>query len=225
MLVSSRQQLREGPVRPKSLQEEIRNVVDVLETAVRFRRLTGLNTVLSALFSLKDMFRHHDKVSADILPEDSVKVPDVVREGLASFKKGAPVWLSPNRGSRWLATHANWERVITLRRRNYQLLAQQLADITGARPLFPGLVEDCAPYVFPLVVDNPDRYYQRLRASSVPVFRWDWRWPATPEEDGDAGTLWAHQVFQIGCHQDLDVDDIEAIVNTIKELLRDESLK
>lgn len=224
-LVSSRHQLREGPAPTKSLRDELRNVVDVLETAVRFRRLTGLNAALSALFSLKAMFRRHDKDVVDILSEDSVKMPDVVREGLASFEKNSPVWSSPNRGTRWLATHENREKIITLRRRNYQLLAQKLADIPGAHPLFPVLVEGSAPYVFPLAVDNPDRYYQRLRASGVPVFRWDWLWPDTPREDGDAGALWSHQVFQIGCHQDLGLDDIDAIVNTIKELLRDESLK
>lgn len=221
-LVSSRHRLREAPARTKSLRDEVRNVVDVLETAVKFRRLTGLNSVLAALFSLKDMFRHRDKKGADILSGDSVKVPDVEREGLASFEKDSPVWSCPNRGTRWLAAHANRERIIALRRRNYQLLAQQLADIPGAHPLFPVLAEECAPYVFPLAVDNPDRYYQRLRASGVPVFRWDWRWPDTPEEEGDAGALWSHQVFQIGCHQDLDPDNIDAIVNTIKGLLRDE---
>jgi perosamine synthetase len=224
-LVSSRHRLREAPTRPRTLRDELRNGIDVLETAVQFRRLTGLNTVLSAIFSVKGMFRSRAKKGGGILSGDSVKVPDVMREGLSSFEKNSPVWSSPNRGTRWLATHANRERIIALRRRNYQLLAQKLADIPGATPLFPVLVEGCAPYVFPLAVDNPDRYYQRLRASGVPVFRWDLQWPDTPREDGDTGTLWSHQIFQIGCHQDLGLDDIDAIVNTIKGLLRDASFE
>lgn len=224
-LVSSRHLLRGAPTNAKSLRDELINVVNILETAVPFRRLTGLNSALAALFSLKNMFRHRDKKGGGPPTKGAVKVPDLVVEGLASFEKDSPVWSCPNRGTIWLGTHANPENIIALRRRNYQLLAQKLADIPGAHPLFPVLVEGCAPYVFPLVVDNPERYYQRLRASGVPVFRWDWRWPDTPAEKGDAGALWSHQVFQIGCHQDLGLDDIDAIVNTIKSLLQDEGSK
>lgn len=220
-LVSSRRRLCAASTRSRSLRHELRNVIDVLETAVQFRRLPGLNGGLSALFSLKDRFRKRDKEGGDGAG-DLVQMPDLVREGLASFEKNSPVWSSPTRGTRWLATHANRERIISLRRRNYQWLAQQLADIPGAHPLFPVLVEGCAPYVFPLMVENPDDCYQRLRASGVPVFRWDWRWPDTPEEAGDAGMLWSRQVFQIGCHQDLGLDDLDAMVNKIKELVRDE---
>jgi len=221
-LVSARHRLREAPARSRSLRDELKNVVDVLETATRFHRLTGLNAGLSALLSLKDRFRLREKGCTDNLSGDSVNLPDVVGEGLANFDKDSPVWFSPNRGTRWMATHANRENIISLRRRNYQLLAQKLADMAGAHPLFPVLEEGAAPYVFPLSVDSPDRYYQRLRASGVPIFRWDWRWPSTPEEEGDIGALWSRHVFQIGCHQDLRLDDIDAIVGTIKGLLRNE---
>ncbi len=224
-LVSSHHRLREAPTRSKSLRDELRNALDILETTVPFRRLTGLNTGLIALFSLKNMFRHRNKGCAHPLSLGTVKAPDVVREGLASFEKNSLVWSSPNRGTKWLATHANRERIISLRRRNYQLLAQQLADIPGVHSLFPILVEGSAPYVFPLVVDNPDRYYQSFRASGLPIFRWDWQWPDTPREEGDAGALWSHQTFQIGCHQDLELDDIAAMAKTIKYLLRDEGFK
>lgn len=220
-LASARHQLRGGPVRARSLGNELKNVGDVLETAVRFRRLPGVNAGLASLFALKEAFQHRDGGVAELLPDNSAKVPDILREGLADFEGDSLVWAKPNCGTRWLCTHTNRERIIAFRRRNYQRLIQQLSDTPGARPLFPVLSEGCAPYVFPLIVEDPDRYYQRFRASGVPVFRWDWRWPDTPEEEGDAGAQWARQVFQIGCHQDLGLDDIDSIVNTIKALLRD----
>ncbi len=220
-LVSARHHLRGGPVTAKSWGDELRNVGDVLETAVRFRRLPGLNAGLASLFAIKNAFRHRDGEVAKHLPDNSTKMPDIVREGLADFEGNSPVWSKPNRGTRWLSTRINRERIITCRRRNYQRLSQQLSNVPRARPLFPVLAEGCVPYVFPLVVDDPDRYYQRFRASGVPLFRWDWRWPDTPAEDGDAGALWARQVFQIGCHQDLGLGEIDAIASTIKELLQD----
>lgn len=216
-LASARRPLREVPVRSRSWGDEFRNTGDVLETAVQFRRMPGLNTGFAALFALKKMLRH--RPATEPLPSASTQAPDVVREGLATFEKNSPVWLKPQRGTCWLAQSANREQVIALRRRNYQYLALQLANLPGARPLFPNLTEDAAPYVFALLVDDPERYYQRFRASGVPVYRWDWRWPDTPEAAGDSGTQWAQQVFQIGCHQDLDLDAMAAIVNKIKELL------
>lgn len=224
-LVSARHQLHNMPTRSRSWRDELRNVIDVLEAGVRYRRLPGANTALAALFSVKNAFRHRALSRAEPAPGDTVTAPDIVRVGLADFDANAAAWNKLNRGTRWLATHTNRARIIALRRRNYQRLAEQLAHVAGVRPLFPVLPEDAAPYVFPLVVEAPERYYQRFRASGVPVFRWDWRWPDTPEEQGDTGTQWARQVFQIGCHQDLGLDDIDAIVNTIKTLLRDEDIQ
>ncbi|MGA8147385.1 MAG: hypothetical protein WB870_07410 [Gallionellaceae bacterium] len=199
----------------------MRNVGDVLEIAVRYKRLPGVNAGLAALFAVKDAFRNHDGVAMEPLLDNSANESEIVREGLADFEETSPVWAKPNCGTRWLCMHMNRERIIAVRRRNYQRLLQLISDTPGARPLFPSLSEGCAPYVFPLMVDDPDRHYQRFRASGVPIFRWDWRWPDTPVEEGDAGTKWARQIFQIGCHQDLGLDDIDAIVNTIKALLRD----
>jgi hypothetical protein len=58
-----------------------------------------------------------------------------------------------------------------------------------------------------------------VRASGVPVFRWDRQWPGTPSLPGDAGAAWARQVYQIGCHQDLSEADVRAIARVLRELL------
>lgn len=218
-LVSSRHPLRELPTRAKSCGDEIKNMLDVLETATRYRRLPGLNTLFAGLFSLKNMLRQRGKSAVQHLPTAAPQPPDVVSEGVAAFEKNSSVWMKPYRGTRWLAQLAHRDSVIALRRRNYQHLALQMADIPGARPLFPILPEGAAPYVFPLLVDDPERYYQKLRVCGVPVYRWDWRWPGTPTPAGDVGALWAQQVLQIGCHQDLGLNALDAIADTIKELL------
>ena len=77
------------------------------------------------------------------------------------------------------------------------------------RPLFPVLPEQAAPYVFPLWVDDPAPVYQTVRASGIPVFRWDVLWPNMQRHANDTGVTWAEHVFQLGCHQDLDVADLE----------------
>ena len=68
------------------------------------------------------------------------------------------------------------------------------------------------PYAYMLLPDSPD-------ARGVPG-RWDDVWPGTPEIAGDHGLPWATQVFQLGCHQDLSLDDLAAIAGIVRETLR-----
>ena len=110
-------------------------------------------------------------------------------------------------------------RIVTRRQDNYRWLARRLAHLSNAHPLAPDCTDSAAPYVFPLWVKDPDAIYQKVRASGVPVFRWDDRWPDTPELANDAGGEWARHVFQIGCHQDLEASELEWIAHTLEQLI------
>ena len=39
--------------------------------------------------------------------------------------------------------------------------------------MFPVLPKDCVPYMFPLVLDDPDKHFFLLKYLGVPVGRWD----------------------------------------------------
>jgi hypothetical protein len=73
--------------------------------------------------------------------------------------------------------------------------------------------------VFPLYVHDAQPSYPRLRATGVPIFRWDEVWPGTPVIANDHGLDWATHVFQLGCHQDLSEQDIEIIATTVKRVI------
>jgi hypothetical protein len=131
--------------------------------------------------------------------------------------------MAATRFSRWVARHADREQIVSLRRRNYLRLSKLMADMPGARPLFPQLPDGAAPYVFPLLVADPGRYYQQVRRSGVPIFRWDEIWPSTARIEGDTGLDWAMNVFQLGCHQDLTDDDIDAMAKILRRLFASSS--
>jgi hypothetical protein len=100
-------------------------------------------------------------------------------------------------------------------------LAGRLSGLPGARVMRTDLPEGAAPYVFPLYVDNPAASYQRLRTARIPIFRWDEIWPGTPAMEGDHGLDWSTHVFQLGCHQDLSLEDINAIADTVRTIIQD----
>ena len=92
---------------------------------------------------------------------------------------------------RGIVTHSDRRRIVLARRRNYLELKSRLRSIPGARPLFPDLPDLAVPYVFPLCVDDPEPHFRAVRARGLPVFRWNWLWPFTPEIPGDIGRRWA----------------------------------
>jgi len=75
----------------------------------------------------------------------------------------------------------------------------------------------------PLFVDFPDKSYLALRSAGIPVFRWDELWPKTPQLDRDVGRLWATHIYQLPCHQDLSINDVDAIANTVLRLIDNSS--
>ena len=213
-LVSSKHVLQQLPMSRSAL-GEIRNIFDVLEMSIKHGRLLGLNGLLSLFFWLKGILRPGQTVQVSDTPPAR---PDVVKEGEETFKPSSVTWHAPYCGTRWIARHDNRERNVGMRRRNYALLVELLEHQPGVKPLFPALPPDAAPYVFPLWVEQADQLYQQFRASGMPVFRWDWRWPDLPKFANDAGELWAHGIYQIGCHQDLSEKDIRAIADFIKQI-------
>jgi hypothetical protein len=139
--------------------------------------------------------------------------------GTAEFAPESKLWGRPSAWSRWIARTARRGRIVARRRRNYRHLAALLADLPGTRVLQPELPEHAAPYVFPLWVDAPATIYQRMRRAGIPVFRWDDAWPDIPMMPGDAGLHWAVHVFQLGCHQDLELDDLAAMADALRTIL------
>ena len=137
---------------------------------------------------------------------------------VAEFAPDSKVWHRASMWARFIARHARRERIVALRRRNYQYLAAQLADVPGTRVLWPELPQFAAPYVFPLWADQPAKSYQAVRRAGIPVFRWDDVWPGVPTLPGDLGAQWADHVFQLGCHQDLGLDDLGAMADTLREI-------
>lgn len=203
---------------PCSWRDEIKTIIDATEVGVGHARLTGLNALLGGLFRVKNWLRHRHDVT------DVTDVTDATEQHAGESAKSAIdirlESLRPAVAARWIACSVHRARIVENRRRNYTALASSLSGIRGARALRPDLPEEAAPYVFPLYVNDPAASYQRLRSAGVPLFRWDEVWRGTPALDGDHGLDWADRVFQLGCHQDLSLHDIEAIAATVRAFIR-----
>jgi hypothetical protein len=182
-----------------------------VEIGATYGRFPGLNALLRGAFDLKNRLRGGASAGASAIGGGK-------HAGLSVDARLNS--LRPAIAARWIATSVFRSRIVENRQRNYAALASRLRRIDGARALYPDLPDGVTPYVFPLYVDNPAASYQQLRSAGIPIFRWDEIWPGTPALDGDHGLDWAHRVFQLGCHQDLSLSDIEAMAGTVRASLR-----
>lgn len=198
---------------PAGLMAEIKGIADTLQTASEFRRLQGLNAAIGAAFALKPRRAGRDSAEAG---EAALPTWDLRR-----------VTRAPTTAASWLHRALPRGRIVACRRANFDRYARWLAGSHGTRALDATRIPaaaGCAPYVFPLWVEDADRVYDGLRARGAPVLRWDQVWESTPRISGDRGSDWSRHVLQLLCHQDLSEDDVAAVASAARVLLEREAV-
>lgn len=192
--------MRPPTLSPASWLAQLRSGLDILHAGALFGRLRGLNTAICGLFQLRQTLgRRGTTAETANLPAEAELNPQP--EGMRIDTREAYRRLTAP--TAWATRHLPRERIVQRRRQHYEAYASAFAGVPGLRPLRAELPPHCAPYVFPLWVDEPDPGYQRLRREGIPLSRWNWLWPDVPREPGDAGIRWSHHVLQVPCHQDL----------------------
>lgn len=193
---------------------QLKVAIDILEEGARHCRLAGLNAVVSRpLRALRGLRANQAREAPPATAGTRDDTEDGSRIDLALAHRALA------RPSRWVAQCLPRERIVQRRRQRYAELASRLAGRSGLRPLMPTtLPPDCAPYMFPLWVDDPDPGYAELRRLNMPVFRWDRLWQRAPTLQGDCGIEWSHHVIQLACHQDLSDADVDQLVKTLLEI-------
>jgi len=194
-----------------NMKSQAKAAFDIIHTSVNFGRLAVLAPFIQGANWLRKLLKPQAKPLEPAPPVDAPSgegfTIDVARSHMALTQ-----------ASIWIARHAHRQRNVDGRRANYQLFAQAFAGVPGMHPLLPHLPDQCAPYVFPLWVDQPDPGYAELRRVEYPVSRWDWLWPTVPSIENDQGKLWSHHVLQLACHQDLTPAELQRMVAKLKQV-------
>jgi perosamine synthetase len=208
---------------PQGVRAQLKGCIDTLELASIYKRFSGINSLLSFIFWLKNSRQQthpNDKHGVDNLEGNASEATEasMMQDCDMARVTFAPLW-----ATKILNACLPRGRIVARRQRNFACYARRLIALKGATPIFAlsaTQIAQNAPYVFPLWVDDADRVYHALRAQSLPVFRWNRIWPGTPMLAGDVGPLWSHHVLQLLCHQDLNESDIELISDSLLKLLR-----
>ena len=214
-VVSSRGGLFGAATEPRGFFSEIKSLMNTLEYAVEYRRLGWLNPVFRLMFRLKDGLWSMLKKKPSVEPVVHEENPG----GSTGFD-GSRVGQDISRSSRLIISASSKSRMARKRRENYLKLLSRFGDLPGCRPLFGVLPDGVVPHVFPLVMENPEKIFHKLKDEGVPVIRFG----EYLSEDMEKGLCkvsedYSRRVFQFPCHQDLKSEELDWMVDRIADIL------
>jgi len=124
-----------------------------------------------------------------------------------------------SRLSRWTKNHSDIVSIVAARRRNYEMLLEELSCLKHVRPLFSDLPSTVCPWVLPVLFSDLTDAHLLLRRRGIPAVTWGGvRHPATAQDSfTDSDFLYKNLVF-LPVHQSLQDRDIVNVARTAKEL-------
>jgi dTDP-4-amino-4,6-dideoxygalactose transaminase len=119
--------------------------------------------------------------------------------------------------SKYLTKRVSQTRIVTRRRENYLTLLEALTGLSGCHPLFARLPDGVIPYVFPLIVEEPEKIFKPLKNLGVPVIRFgEFLWQSMEVDICPVSTSLSKRVFQFPCHQELTPAELDWMIREIK---------
>ena len=131
-----------------------------------------------------------------------------------------PRWLEKRSSlfARTVLKLASPGRIQALRRSHYARLEEAVRDLPGVRPLHPQLPEGACPWVFPLLADDPERLFARLKALGVPLTRFgNPQWQGADAAACANSAMLARRVLALPCHQELTEGEIGWLAARLRE--------
>jgi len=119
--------------------------------------------------------------------------------------------------SKYLIKRVSQTRIATRRRENYIILLKALTGLPGCHPLFTRLPVGVIPYVFPLIVEEPEKIFQPLKNLGIPVIRFgEFLWQSVEANICPVSASFSKRVFQFPCHQELMPAELDWMIREIK---------
>lgn len=118
--------------------------------------------------------------------------------------------------SRWVMQHTKLRLVVKQRQQHYHRWTQALAGLRGCKALFPDLPPDCAPYMFPLQIDNPAQHFCQLKHLGLPI----WRWDEMAVSDCNVSISYRLGLLHLPCHQSLSEKQLQWMIAAVTRVFK-----
>jgi len=202
---------------------EAKTALNVVENALMYDRLKVLRLLMTWPLLLKDKI--WSLIKSPGVDKKTSTIGPAASDGGYGFD---PAWVSKSMSfaSDYVLKHTNTARLVEQRRANYMTLYEALADEPGIKPLYNCLPDTVVPYVLPMLLDEPEVVFHELKSLGVPVLRFgEFLWDGVDETVCPVSIDLSKRVFQFPCHQELTKGELDWMVNTIRNILRNKKRK
>jgi hypothetical protein len=196
---------------------QLKSLINTIENALDYKRLGTPGKLIKQLFDLKTQIWNTLK--------KRTKNQQPPQLGPSSSEGGFGLdsdWVhkSCSLTTKLIIKFSNLEQSAQLRRQNYQKLHQALAQLPNSRPLFSHLPNNTVPFVYPLYVENPQKYFKPLKMLGVPIWRFgEFLAPEVTQETCPISIDYSAHLFQFPCHQSLKPEELDWMIEQITQTL------
>ena len=212
-LVSSRHSISSLHLESDGVAFEIRATLNTLERGFEYGRLGFLQKLIYLPMCLKNFIWGH--IKKRVSSENIDYGPEASYDGFAIEER----WRNKRSSffSQYLIKKVSQSRIVTRRRENYLTLLEALSGLPGCHPLFDRLPDGVIPYVFPLIVEEPEKFFKPLKNLGIPVIRFgEFLWHSIDANIYPVSTSLSKQVFQFPCHQELTSAELSWMIKEIR---------
>ena len=223
-LVSARHPIKNVRLRSAGAGFEAKAALAALEASFGYGRLPALRALLSLPLRLKSALwgalkaRRAGAAGGAAGETGSALAPD---SSDSSFNFD-PRWTDKRSSlfSRLTLHTVSPARIVSLRRENYLALQAAFGALPGCRPLFAHLPDGACPWVFPLLVDQPEAVFARLHAAGVPMVRFGASlWPGVDASVCANSMALGRQLIAFPCHQELRAAENGWMIAAVRDAL------
>lgn len=216
-LVSAYRDIQRIDLESGSLAFEAKAAINAIEYALEYDRLGALKYMLASVLWVKNKI--WDRLKANDPEKGHRAHGPSAADGDYAFDPG---WLMKRMSvwSRLLMATVARSRITAKRRDHYMALLDALSALPGCEPLFPELPRGVVPYVFPLLVDEPERVFPVLKRQGVPILRFgEYLWEGVDELVCPVTADLSRRLFQFPCHQELRREELAWMIDRVKGAL------
>jgi len=210
MLISNRHLNEKLIQTPLKIKQQLKYIINSFENSIFYNRLKLLKFIGNILEYIKKL-----NINVKIKP----KCTDL-KENLSDELR-IQAWFDPAQKankisyiSKLIINYSDIDKICNKRRKNYLYLLEKLNDLKSVEPLYPKLKPGVIPYMFPLILKNPETDFKKLKMKKIPI----WRWEELCISDCEISRYYSKHLIQLPCHQSLRKRELDAIIHAVKGL-------
>ncbi|MES9869702.1 MAG: DegT/DnrJ/EryC1/StrS family aminotransferase [Sedimenticola sp.] len=195
----------------RSVLQELKSLYMLYSRANVFGQGGYIGAIIKAIAKLKSAY-----------PNKSVSNRQIKGQAPGSVVRDKPTdWISSKDWkwgisliSRYQIHFSDNDCISSRRRANFKYFLNETKDLR-ARQLYSDLPDQVIPYVFPMLLDDPERDFPKLKMAELPILRWE----ELAVTDCEVSEEYRKRLIQIPCHHSITPEGLNWIACKLKEIL------